>query len=70
MDIALNLGTMYMTGVVCFLHFTDIALKLGTLRIVKLEQYVPALYGHSLKFGHPKNCTARVVSSCTLWKYP
>ena len=28
----------YIAGVVCLLHFTDIALNLGTLRIVQLEQ--------------------------------
>ena len=28
----------YIAGAVCLLHFTDIALNLGTLRIVQLDQ--------------------------------
>ena len=33
----------------------DLALNLGTLRRVLLEQYVHALYRHGLKSRHPKN---------------
>ena len=45
-----------------FPHFTDIALNLGTLRIVQLEQYVPALCGHSLKSRHQKKSITTEVN--------
>ena len=40
----------------------DLALNLGTLRRVLLEQYVYALYRHGLKSRHPKIIIVMVLS--------